>query len=76
MTDCQHRWLIPSPPAEPWGECRMCGARRLFSNTAADDAQHAISYKGTTGALKVRRSKPINLASERELYVEGMRGNR
>lgn len=27
-----HRWKIPPPEQEPLGECRTCGATKLFSN--------------------------------------------
>lgn len=31
---CKHFWLIDSPPDPPWGECKLCHARRLFSNVS------------------------------------------
>ncbi len=33
---CRHRWRIPSPPDEPIGVCKVCGARKRFSNEEAD----------------------------------------
>ena len=35
--ECRHHWLIETPHgATSWGICKHCGARREFSNSAAD----------------------------------------
>jgi hypothetical protein len=37
VAECRHHWLIESPHgATSWGMCKLCGARREFSNSASD----------------------------------------
>jgi hypothetical protein len=53
--ECRHHWLIESPHgATSWGMCKLCGARREFSNSASDaiwDGEGVLSARDSPGPL-------------------------
>jgi hypothetical protein len=55
VAECRHHWLIESPHgATSWGMCKLCGARREFSNSASDaiwDGEGVLSARDSPGPL-------------------------
>ena len=53
MKDCAHHYVIPASTGRyAWGECKKCGHRRKFTNSAptsfdyVDGAQNIFQKKG------------------------------
>lgn len=55
VAECRHHWLIESPQgATSWGTCKLCGARREFSNSASDaiwDGEGVLAGRDSPGTL-------------------------
>ncbi len=54
-----HRWIVPSPPAEPLGRC-WCRETRLMSNVIGDEPGKGDWHRWEGDATK-RRSRQKGL---------------